>query len=934
MTVTPSYQVLSITNSNLDISQKVVSISPATDDGSGSAPMMIIKLDAKNGQFITQSNGGTTPIISQFTVFKVTFTDQDNVSYIKGYLVDTLKQIQNQQEGDRLELTCYGMEYWEQRLDFAKQFYFADAWSTFASICDIYNVNKGSSQPLLVNYRNSTFNRLPKWTANNYLFNASELACYTGKMEVVDKTGASVQNGGSADFFEYKLMNGDVSAAGYPNTGIDFNKITPIVFSSGSSPGVQVDERPPGTPLIITPSNSIRITEITGEVEAIQGTLIKAWGDDQSGSWPLDFSKFRGLDEAYYLFPAWQNPASTGQPYPAGALATFDPGTGQVLYKSLIDNNTSVPNVANWSVYSESSFLTDNNSTGYNPLATTGNGSALMSCMADPTSLAYGVSAWDGNLVIQDGDYYRTWGDIREISDTLVPGAYKEKDRNGVPQFFRGFRILVDLTLGTKGGLFAQNSGKDRFGNSYDDALVINNGNGTGTYQDWDCVWTKTNPPKASAFLLKTNYQCAIIAEAKNYKWNGSNWADNSATSKGNDCFHPRGNMTTAQGTSQVPKNSGGTYGDNSAIQITYSWSPLAAVAGIVFTDGNYYKAGWWLNLRFPFPSTSLVGTIPVGSIFGGYQNVNQNTFALEPATLDTINMHLTPSGNVGFNQTDSEALGSLYGLAIQMKMRLQDDAGNMLFGLTGTFANFKMRAYLFDTNDNVVYQDFTLAFNDVWQDCVLPIQNFQIYRGRIPLTFGDINAITPIPQLNILNVFYWRNIKQIVIQCQNVYEEQGRYAPELSDLNTFALLTTQLGRNAQMVGTVDSIRFIKPLLATNGPVSGYVIEPETLQHKNITNYFQLKQDVLSYADIYKFQRKEFEVTMNLNCKVRFGDTFYLRDPNVVETQSPPDTAPDGIGTNTIKLVAKPVTYYLNKTDDGPGGLITVLKGIKRYPLS
>lgn len=986
MTVTPSYQVLNISASNADITQKVVSISPATDTGTGEIPMMVMTLDAKNGQFITQSNSGTTPIVDQFTIFKVTFTDQNNISYIRGYLVDTFKQLQNLNVGNRLEVHCFGMEYWLQRLDFAKQYYYADASSTFADLCDKYNLNKGSLQPTIINQRNKTFNQLPVWTANIYLFNVTELTVYSGQSEVVDKLGTSVQNGGAADFFEMKYMNGDVSAGGYPGSGIDFNKITPIVVSSGLSPAVKVDERAPANPLIITPSNSIKITEIDGTVEAQQGTLIKAFGDDQSGSLPVAFSQFRGTDEAYFLFPDWQNPATTGQPYPQNALVGFDPGTGRQVYKSNINSNSSTP-PTNWTIQSESDILTTNGITQYSPWTNGGSSlSALQSCMADPSSLAYGACGFDSNLVVQDGDYYRTWADIREVSDTLVPSTYKIRDHSNVPQFYRGFRILIDLTLGTKGGVFAQNSGKDRFGNSYDNALVQNNGLGSGTYQDWDCVWTRTNPPKASAFLLNVPFQCAILAEAKNYvfgvagitpwdsgktyainstvSYNGSYykststvsgpppppsnpahwalqtpaWADNSGSIKGNDCFHKRGSFNNTIGTSTVPKNGGGTYGDTSAINLFYTWTPLNSLLGIVFTTPNYYQAGWWFNMRVPFPSTVLVGSTPVGSLYGGYQNANQNNLALEPATVDVLNMHLTHSGNSGFNQVDSEDLATLYGLGLQMKMRLQDDSANLMVGPTGTFANFKMRCYLFDTSDNVVYHDFTIAFNDVWQDIVLPFQSFQIYRGRIPLTFGDINALTPIPQLNILNVFFWRNIKQIVIQCQNVYDDQGRYKPETSDINNFALQATLIpgnpsfGKNAQLVGFIDALRFIKPLLCTSGVATGYVIEPETLQRKNMTNYFQLKQDVLSMLEIYNFRRREYEITMNLNCFVRFGDTFYLRNSNVVETQTPPDVAPDGSGTNTIKLVCKNASYYLNKTDGGPGGLITVLRGVKRYP--
>jgi hypothetical protein len=937
--------VLDISHGNVDITHKVVNISPASDAGTGELPSLIMRLNAKNGQFITRStglDGSSTPIVDQFTVFKVIFTDLNGVSFIKGYLVDTFKQIENIQEGDRLEVQCFGLEYWIQRLDFAKQYYFADANSTWADIADKYNLNRGSN-PQIINHHNIIFNQLPVWTANSYLFNVSETACYTGMLEVIDKLGTSVQNQGASDFFEMKFMNGDVSAGGYPGSGIDFTKLTPLLFSSGAPPLVQVDERPPANPQILTPSTFLKVTEIDGEVEAQQGTLLKGWGDDQSGSLPTDFSKFRGIDEAYFLFPDWQNPTITNQLYPQNALAFYDTGSGRQLYTSNINNNSSVP-PTNWTLITESQLLTINGVTQYSPWT---NGpsavSAWQSCFANPDGSGAApfnsAAAFDANIIVQDGTYYRTMADIRAVNGVQIPDAMKIRDHNDVPQFYRGFRVLLDTSLGNLGSPFVgnPNGNFDRFGNPMENAIIQNNGSGTNTWKDWDCVWTTSATPKGPAFQLKTNYVVPIWREARNYLWNGGNYVDNSGALKGNDCFHTRDNFMNAKGTSSVPKLVG-TYGDTSAIQLTYKWTPLNSVLGFVFTNANYYQAGWWLCKRFPFPSSILVGATPVGSFYGGYHNPNQNNYALEPATFDSLNMHLTHSGNSGFNQIDSEDLAPAYGIGLQMKMAFTNDAGTPIIGPTGTVANFKMRYYCFDTNDNVVYSEFVIAFNNVFQDIVLPFSSFQIYRGRIPLSFGDLTELVPPPQLNILNVFFWRNIKQIVIQCQNMYDEQGRYAPELSDLNTFALLFLPIGDHANLTGTMDSWRFVKPLLCTSNvgsnTVTGNVIEPEPLQRKNITNYFQLKQDVLSMLQIYQFRRREYEITMNLNCFVRFGDTFYLRNPNVVETQSPPDVAPDGISTNTIKLVCKNASQYLNKTDGGPGGLITILRGVKRYPQS
>ena len=47
--------------------------------------------------------------------------------------------------------------------------------------------------------------------------------------------------------------------------------------------------------------------------------------------------------------------------------------------------------------------------------------------------------------------------------------------------------------------------------------------------------------------------------------------------------------------------------------------------------------------------------------------------------------------------------------------------------------SNFKIRVALVDSADTVVTQDFTIYFNDTWQSVTLPLQGFEVYRGRQP---------------------------------------------------------------------------------------------------------------------------------------------------------------------------------------------------------
>lgn len=1041
----------------------IVAISPCTDIGSGTVPSLVLTLNAFNGQFITtQGTQGSNgfPVIDRFSILSVLFEDPNGNSFLKFFVVDTLKPLESRERGDRLEVHAFGMEYWMQRLDFAKQYYFADAFSTFVDILNKYNANKGTAMPTILtdSFTTSTYIQIPNWTANMYMFNMSETSCYAGLTEIIDRLGSPVTAGGAGDFFEMKVT--DLPGTNGPQ--FYFN-----VFSSGNP-----TSGPTKVP-VIDNSNSVLI-ETNGDIESPQGTLVMEWGDDQLGSLPINFSQYAGIDEAYFLFPNWTssityplgayvtysgtvyqsaiaNNTSTppnnwnsisetqwvnqqyangftawvsGNSYPQGALVSY----GTAVYQSNINNNTSTPGSGSWTVinfqYSPWTFGSSTNGSGASVWYTSMAGYNITKYSG---VTPFGNCAWDANVVIQDGNYYRTWCDARATSvyssgstltTTLAPFGIIGTD--GQPHLYRGFRVLVDTSGGTisLGPPFSNGlngSHYDRFGNDYTDALVMNNGAGTGTYLDWDVFMVMHyTTPYASALPATVGWEIANMDDAIVYRWQansigcgtGNAWNGqttysantlvlyngiyykNSATitssvfnkpppldsrwtnvsvsgivrwnsmqgcPKGNDCFHPVGQVFNAQGTAANPSFSGANQtlfpnGGGSAVGAYYSFNPAGTALSSVWGTSGYYSMGAWLNIRFPLPIAQPSGFSQlVGSLYGYNNNLcheQSNNNELEPATVDSLNMHLTPSGNSGFNAIDSESLGNLYAFAFQTKLLLTDNSGsvpnnaqpnigNLLYNLTGTAANFKMRCLLFDTNDNVVYQDFTIAFNNVWQDVILPISQFQIYRGRIPLMVGDVNALTPIPQLNVLNVFFWRNIKQCVIQWQEVYDDQGRYKPETSGGNAFSFLVSG-GLNA--ISTVrswlfvDSVRFAKPILAIAGQSSTvqYILQPESVQRKEITNYYQLKQTAMSDLQIYQWRHLEYKVMTNLRCDIQFGGSFYYYNPNVV-----PAVYTDYNGmAGSVKLVAKQVDYYLNKTDGGPGGLITELDGVRRYPVS
>jgi hypothetical protein len=240
-----------------------------------------------------------------------------------------------------------------------------------------------------------------------------------------------------------------------------------------------------------------------------------------------------------------------------------------------------------------------------------------------------------------------------------------------------------------------------------------------------------------------------------------------------------------------------------------------------------------------------------------------------------------------------------------------------------------RFRAWAIDTIDNVVYQDFVVRFSNNWEDIRLPIGGFRIYKGRKPLYGFDavISAVVPPKELEIINVFEWRNIKIFGIQTQAVYDDFGRFNPA----------GALVGEDAGTVGWInltgairslwiDGFRFIKPLLATSGNVTDRNIEPDFDQYPNITVYDQLLNAVKSQLEIEKFKHKEFNIESSGDeiFNIPFGDSFYLLNDELVSDS-------DGSVSNNIKLVAKRIEYSITKPPAGSGGLKRRILGSKVF---
>jgi hypothetical protein len=244
---------------------------------------------------------------------------------------------------------------------------------------------------------------------------------------------------------------------------------------------------------------------------------------------------------------------------------------------------------------------------------------------------------------------------------------------------------------------------------------------------------------------------------------------------------------------------------------------------------------------------------------------------------------------------------------------------------------DFKYRVAFYDTSDNVATADFVISFNNVWQDVSIPLNNFSIYRARLPYRYelDSIAAAFVLNAIDIVNVFEWRNIKSMVIQWQESYDAQGRYLPEWSRIVQHTYMTSII-TNCTVSLTIDRFCFVKPLLSVTVPVvTGRALTMDFRQNPLISNKQQLDQDATSWLQIANFRHKQFDIRTEGSFDISYGDTFFLNKVDLV-TDSDTRTADSGGNANTIRLVAKKIKYRITKSSAETGNFLRWIMGIKR----
>lgn len=899
----PRYSALLVLKDHgpdLDISNNFITLE-YTETGNEEISSAIIKLNAHFGRFMVDgiTVGGTSyPKVEFFDRLYLKITDPD------GNVVEDVLEVINKFPSEEpgynnvLEIHASNQGWHFSNQHFAKQYQRQSGFEVVKDICSSYNSNVGPKDPTIekhdADYSTSTRlgNAMSKATRNDWEFGTVETFCNQGVQQVSDFLGSSVDVGGELEFFDWRFV------PKYDHgTGSFLDVMQLSVAVSG-----QVNSK-----VTISNADSVaKITNVKGRQEPEKGTNQLAEGDPIAGSLPTDFSKYFSEKEKFFAVNDWDGNSIKylvdmrvhydGKYYLCITEHTSSPGTTPDLAVGTLWTDQGSSWTSALASYDYSPWTKDKAQYWINA-----GGGYVHSGTHPANNKAANI---DHNLVIRDDNHRRSWVDGKFNDPSSIPS---DMLKSGSP--FRTLRILCE----TPGGVWTQNSGKDRFGVSYTNAVIKHNGgtfSGSEEYKNWDVFLSAKNDMEIYDFRegeawtfnpcgtgLNANGSC-IGARLGGWQKGAYILAQFLGVGVGLwtsggvfDCAHPYNIVGTNNpdfGNADGIEGGVGTPGENSAVRCKYTW-----------TSGSR-SVGAWLNFAFPWPRNG--NSTPFGAVTIGEQYL--------PDTLDSNNMHLTHDEKRGFNQgLSSEDLKPLTAVRVFTKLTAKNLGGSLI-----AQGDFRIRLVLFDSSDNVVAADKVIGHNDNMEELTFQLNEFKIYRARPGLPF------TPVRELEILNIFEWRNICRGAIFTLDSYDNEGRYLAT----NRFI---SQLASSLEI--QADGYHWPKPLLVTTQEQSNPAskpdrnLEPTFLKRPRISNYFQLKNDAKSMLEIAQFRRVEYEIKRALRCNIRFGEEFKLKHPRVVDDS---DVSPN----DEVDLVCKKNIYSISK-GKGAGGFLVTTIGVKRF---
>ena len=619
---------------------------------------------------MTNTNGGLTPLLSNFDRIRLTATDPqgDSQSHIF-QIINDLGQLTKMSEY-LLPLTLEGRERNLALMPFSGYYDALNHFDMVELILKTYAFTKipGALQPEIVSEDDvpAIVNLLPKYNPNIWDFQYID-NCLDAIKVVVRLANQSVAAGGGGDRFAIFFEDSTVAP---------LIKMSIHIISQGSNNTVL------SRPTIRANQIQNPIISIPRVIQPITGSVVIARGRPGSGGVLVDGDKYRSRDEFFQRIRDRQIWDATIT-YPVDSYTS----TGGTVYQANVENTNDQPPSGNWSTVFEGEYIGDIQYSGFtkdkapvyrNECTNPGAAFASMS-ESSPKML-------DCNIVITDAETSRDFVLLRKATD--VVGSWSTDERRYLHKgddFYDGFRLLIDVSNGdTAAGVFA--AGTDSYG-----AGNGNDPNGL-PFANNAVIFVKNSSGVLQWFVIRDHeqYDQLVIRFEGLFEWNvnfvsksrfpasddtNANRRKRQAGSGGtfawralgeqflaNDCLHSPSSIVNSQGLIPVVANTfgGGNYTDDSTIKIIYEygaeaemdewWDWLEQIAGIgiaatgflgflvsagaaladLFFTPYYRNMGCWSTVSSPFPLATFNGAggsiaEEVGELYGGATSCKLN---------------------------------------------------------------------------------------------------------------------------------------------------------------------------------------------------------------------------------------------------------------------------------------------------------------------
>jgi len=948
-----TYQVEHISNDSTpivtDISTEIHSIDYVKLFSDGRINVASLTLKAQAGQFMTNTTGGSTPILQNFDRIRITGTDADGNAYTHIFeIINDLAQLTNQSEY-LLPLTLEGRERALGVTPFSGFFDPLTHFEMVEQILKTYGITRIQPLQPIIDTEDDSFaetNLLPIFNPNIWDYQYID-NCLDAIQAVVRLANQSVAAGGAGDRFAMIFED---------STSSPFIKMTLRIIPQG------LNNPSPAIPLIIRANELTNpITIISKVKQPATGTVVIARGKPGSGGVLVDGDLYRARNEFYQRIRSRQSWDDIID-YEVDALSSFD----NQVYEAILDNINSRPdlNPLDWQTKSAGQFIGDIQYSGF-----TIDKAALYRNECTNPQLAFGSEIeaspkmLDCNIVISDSETHRDWVYIRQITDnTTLWTANEKKYLFKDVDIYEGFRILVDTALGTPAGAFSGTDdnfgtgvGNDPNGIPYADNPVVFATDSSGN-QNWYVVESRPHEDFDQilvrfeglfefnvAFVAKSRFPASDLSNSNRRLRQAGGGTPNAWRILGdqflsNDCLHSPTSITNITGLQDpVAKDGGGFYTDNSAVRIIYEYgskaempewrSTLDKLLGIaqsvatflgifaanavqplydLFLTPYYRNAGWWITLSAPFPVSTFNGiSEQVGQLYGAGTAANVSLLN-DHSTFDMFNQTATFTGLNGWAETDSNGMMEITGVTFLFKLNITVNGTTMPF--TG---DIPVSYWVMDDNGTIWKSKKKYRhLNDI-QRMTFEFGDFSpVYRARTP--FGINNIITNIlvPELEIRERIFPNRIRLQGFMLEGSYDDKGRYMPNLWENIIKPTIITMFDpstviTNVQFIGDFDYFQWVKTPIAIS--VQGgatRAIFPEIKDYPNISNVEQLQRASDADIDVETFQYEQYIITRTNKADIQLQDTVFLFEDNMIsEAEAPrPASAPAYSGATTYAV--------------------------------